>query len=116
MTSGFYKHSICDSSQLNGDTTKGCVKTSDSYYYNVGLLRNGEMFATQQGAYSSAKEFRLISAVNGSSATYAIKANGEMTSEAVTTSTAVRATLYLKGEIKIISGKGTEIEPYVVGL
>ena len=113
-TSGYnYKLSVC--ANTTSGNTKVCDKTGDVGTFNIGLLRYGEMFATQQGSGSSSSISMWL--INRYSAlrVWIISYNGDCSmysSETYTT----RPTVHLKPTVKILSGSGTELDPYIVGL
>ena len=116
-TSGYnYKLSVC--ANTTSGNTKVCDKTSQVGTFNIGLPRYGEMFATQQrlansnlismwlmNRYSTSKMWFVDD--NGMGSTY---------NSYPTSAYGARPTLHLKSSVKIISGTGTESDPYVVGL
>ena len=109
-----YKLSVCANTTTGN--IKVCDKTSDKGTFNIGLPRYGEMFATQQGTgYSNSINMWLM---NRYSASYVwnVRNYGYGDNNSPTIAYGVRPTLYLKSTVKIISGSGTETDPYVVGL
>jgi len=114
-TSGYnYKLSVC--ANTTSESTKVCDKTSDVGTFDIGLLRYGEMFATQQesGGYTNSIGMRLINRFDTSNVwtvRYYGNANGHTSS---TNPWAARPTLHLKSTVKILSGSGTELDPYIV--
>ena len=110
-----YKLSIC--ANTTSGNIKVCDKTSDSGTFNIGLLRYGEMFATQQGSgFSSSIEIRLINRDGVMGYIWFIYKEGMGTSSAPTSAYGARPTVHLKSTVKILSGTGTELDPYIVGL
>jgi hypothetical protein len=108
-----YKLGICSSST---DLTKTCTKTSQVGTFNTGLPRYGEMFAAQQsGGYSKSINMWLMNSYSTSYVrfVYNIGIGG---SNSPTSTNGARPTVHLKSTVKIISGTGTETDPYVVGL
>ena len=114
-TSGFnYKLSVC--ANTTSGNTKICDKTSDKGTFNIGLPRYGEMFATQQsGWWSNSTEMWLINRYSTSNV-WNVSSNGFGNYINPTYTYGARPTVHLKSSVKIISGKGTETDPYVVGL
>ncbi len=108
-----YKLGICSSAT---GLTKTCTKTSQTGTFDIGLPRYGEMFATQQaGGSSNSSTIWLINRVSTSYVNYiGSSGNGNYTSP--NGSFAARPTVHLKSTVKILSGSGTENDPYVVGL
>ena len=111
-----YKGAICASSDLN-KTTKECTKTSNTNTFDVGLLRYGEMFATQQGTgFNNSIDIWLITKYSSS---YVRNVNNYGYGSYINSPTnayGVRPSINLKSSIKIVLGSGTESDPYVVGL
>ena len=121
-----YKLSIC--SDETTDTVKNCTKTSLIKTLKIGLLRYGEMFATQQPIDTSPTIAMWLinscyhSATTSDPAGYtpcAINNNGtfifgNLNYEYSTTNLAARPTLYLKSTVKIVSGTGLPNDPYIV--
>jgi hypothetical protein len=108
-----YKTVICS---VITETTKTCPKISYSGEFNIGLPRFGEMFAAQQTfGNNSAKSMWLINYYS-SAAVWIITVPNVCGSNIVTSTGNIRPTLHLKSTVKILSGSGTEQDPYVVGL
>ena len=107
-----YKLSVC--ANTTSGNTKVCDKSSDTGTFNIGLLRYGEMFATQQGSgYSSSIDMWLI---NRYSASYVwcVDGSGDSRNGGPTGTNGSRPTVHLKSTVKILSGIGTELDPYIV--
>jgi len=111
-TSGYnYKKSICSTDTT--DKVSSCIKQT-SYPFMVGLLRYGEMFATQQGAgYNNSISMWLITKRSPTNVWYS-NGNGNGYYDSPTNTYGSRPTYYLKSEIRILSGSGTELDPYIV--
>ena len=93
-----------------------CDKTNDKGTFNIGLPRYGEMFATQQGTgYSNSINMWLINRYSASRV-WRVNSNGSGSNSDPTITHGVRPTVHLKSTVKILSGSGTETDPYVVGL
>jgi hypothetical protein len=108
-----YKLGICSSST---GLTKTCTKTSQVGTFNIGLPRYGEMFATQQsGGYSNSTAMWLINRYSASNVWY-VNSSGYGVNANPTNTYGARPTVHLKSTVKILSGSGTETDPYVVGL
>ena len=108
-----YKLGICSTST---GLTKTCTKTSQVGTFNIGLPRYGEMFATQQsGGYSNSTAMWLINRYSTSSI-WIVYNSGDGNNRDSTSTCGARPTVHLKSGVRIISGTGTETEPYVVGL
>ena len=110
-----YKTVVCANN--TNDSIKDCAKTTAKGTFNIGLSRYGEMFATQQsGGSNNSITLWLINrstrAGNSPFVSSAIRIN-ECDPK---TKNAARPTLHLKSTVKILSGTGTESDPYVVGL
>ena len=108
-----YKLGICSSAS---GLTKSCTKTSRVGTFNIGLPRYGEMFATQQsGGYSNSINMWLINRFS-ESYVWNVSNNGSSSNSSPTNTRGARPTVHLKSTVKILSGSGTETDPYVVGL
>ena len=114
-TSGYnYKLSVC--ANTTSGNTKVCDKTNDKGTFNIGLPRYGEMFATQQaGGYSNSINMWLMNRCSASYVCY-VESDGSGYPDDPTYAYGGRPTVHLKSTVKIISGTGTETDPYVVGL
>ena len=121
-TSGYnYKLSIC--ANTTSGNTKVCEKTTqvlpnstntDPVY--IGLLRYGEMFATHEKWGSQGLlQMWLINRRTTSSVWY-VSYYGNGLSESPSWTFGARPTVHLNSSVKILSGSGTENDPYVVGL
>ena len=91
-------------------------KSSDDY---VGLLRVGEMYASQTRdyTYSTASYMWLITPHSSSGVRYVYNYGGALHSASPSTlSYGVRPSINLKSTILIKSGSGTQTDPFVVGL
>jgi len=119
-TGANYKLAVC--STTGSYTTSECLSDSSkrvttTFTGNVGLLRYGEMFATQQGSgYSNSITMWLITKV-GSPSLYVRYVNfyGDSNYDTlVNTYYGSRPSYYLKSSVKILSGSGTELDPYIV--
>ncbi len=115
-TSGYnnYKLSVC--ANTTSGNTKVCDETSQTGTFNIGLPRYGEMFATQQaGGSSNSISMWLMNRYSTSNVLLVhIRGYGDIGSP--TNASGGRPTLHLKSMVKILSGSGTESDPYVVGL
>ena len=106
-----YKKSICTTDTT--DRVSSCEKQA-SYSFMVGLLRYGELFATQQvGGFSNSIVMWLITKYS-SSRVWIVSSNGYIDYYRPTNSYGVRPTYYLKSSTSILSGTGTELDPYIV--
>ena len=133
-STGFYKATICDTTisgnlkkKINGtDSTNTCTRiqntesvTTNTYTGYVGLLRVGEMFSSQlKGALSSYPNMWLITPNSYSSnSVRVVNYIGFLDKYSPGYNNyAVRPTVNLKSTVKILSGSGTELDPFVVGL
>ncbi len=112
---GSYKLSVC--ANTTSGNTKVCDKTSDVGTFNIGLPRNGEMFATQQaGGYDNSNSMWLISRHTLSLVDVVTEYGTGAFSSPEGNRYCARPTVHLKSTVKILSGSGTETDPYVVGL
>ena len=112
-----YKLSVCNN--ITSGNTKECDKTSQTGTFNIGLLRYGEMFATQQGSgYSSSIGIQLLTRNNTYNLKYVWEVNndGRGMSQRPTNAYGSRPSVHLKSTVKILSGTGLPNDPYVVGL
>ena len=114
-TSGYnYKLSVC--ANTTSGNTKVCDKTTQTGTFNIGLPRYGEMFATQQGSgYSSSINMWLMNRYDSSSV-WSVGNSGNGSNHIPSTAYGSRPSIHLKSTVKILSGAGTELDPYVVGL
>ena len=110
-TSGNYKLSVC--ANTTSGNTKICDKTSQIGIFDIGLPRYGEMFVTKESEVNGS--WWLINRYS-TSFVWRIASGGIGTGIAPTNFSSARPTLHLKSSVKIISGSGTESDPYVVGL
>jgi len=114
-----YKLTVCK--EEGNDTIKECLNNSNKrinsfFEGNIGLLRYGEMFAAQYGEgfdYYTTKGFWLMSKFINS-AFHIVGPTGMSNSYGRNSVYAVRPTFYINNNIKIISGAGTELNPYIV--
>ena len=109
-----YKKSICTTDTT--DRVSSCEKQT-SYPFMVGLLRRGEMFATQQGTGSSNSiDVSLITKYSSSVVigVWGVVKDGGGTYYSPTSAHGVRPSYYLKSSTSILSGSGTELDPYIV--
>ena len=110
-----YKEAICASGDLN-NTTKLCTKTSNTNTFNVGLLRYGELFATQQGTGYSNSIFMWLITKYSSSSVRGVSNLGVAGYYSPSDTYGVRPSINLKSEVKILGGSGTELDPFIVGM
>ncbi len=108
-----YKKSICETVAV-GTLTSTCGKTTLSTTAKVGLIRLGEMFSSQLGDIGSAVNFRLLTPYSTSGSVFLNQNTATTATSAVTTSYATRQTLYLKSNVKIVSGDGTPDNPFII--
>ena len=108
-----YKSGVCENA--TNVSINDCQKTSRKGEYYIGLLRAGEMFSTQQGEKSvgiwliNSFADNYVWVINPYGANVQSNGNASYTH-------AARPTLHLKSNVRIKSGKGTQDDPYVVGL
>ena len=114
-----YKATICSDNDLRGLTTKTCTKYTDAnntFTGKVGMLRLGEIFASQIEIGNSPSILWLITRDSTNSYLRVIQPGGYVQKDAPTITAAVKPTITLKDTVKILSGSGTIQDPYVVGL
>ena len=120
-TTGSYKTTVCSS--VSSDVSiKQCIEngtvvtntSSDDY---VGLLRVGEMFASQFGTgYNNSSNMWLITPYGSSYVRY-VGSHGSLSYSLPSSySRGGRPSINLKSTIVIKSGSGTKQDPFVVGL
>jgi len=112
-----YKLSVC--ANTTSGKTSVCDKTSDKGTFNIGLPRYGEMFATQQsGGSSNSINMWLINRYSASYVwgVWGVNDSGSGGGYYPNDTRGSRPTVHLKSTVKILSGSGTETDPYVVGL
>jgi hypothetical protein len=121
-TTGSYKTSVCSSVSSNVSVKQcienGIVVTNTSSDDYVGLLRVGEMFASQFGTgYSSSSAMWLITPYD-SSYVRLVDYSGNLNhvGSPSISNNGVRPTIHLKSTIVIKSGSGTKTDPFIVGL
>ena len=113
-----YKLSVCRTA--TSDTTAICIANAEkrvttSFIGIVGLLRYGEMFATvQQNESSSLANIWLISKYDSSKVRHVGKNGYGLYYKFDQSEIGVRPSYYLKSDVKILSGSGTELDPYIV--
>ncbi len=107
-----YKLGVC--ANTTSGNTKVCDKTTYKKDLKIGLLRYGELFAIQLDTPNRVGIWLInrysgtdVWGLNRSSNALYSAPNGEGT---------IIVTLHLKESVKILSGSGTEYDPYVVGL
>ena len=114
-TSGYnYKLSVC--ANTTSGNTKVCDKVSDKGTFNIGLPRYGEMFATQQAGGSSNSIYIWLMNRYSASSVWDVSSSGVASNYTSTNEFGARPTVHLKSTVKILSGSGTESDPYIVGL
>ena len=115
-TSSNYKGAICATAS-NTVTTADCEKTSNTWTGYVGLPRNGEMFASQQGSgYSSSEYMWLINPYN-SLFVWNVRSDGSANFGDPSGSAYVaRPSINLLSAVKITSGLGTKSSPFELSL
>jgi len=112
----FYKTAVCKN--VDNYTTSECLSDSNkrvttTFQGKVGLLRYGEMFATQQksGLLSLTPIWLITGSGNVVHNINSIGAGNYFTS---TSLLALRPSYHLNSTVKIVSGSGTELDPYIV--
>lgn len=120
-----YKASVCDNENTTDRIAK-CISdgnTVQTETFDAGLLRHGEMFATQEGdalGFESSSNIWLISRHSNSTVS-CIHNGGNGRNFSPTESYAARPTIYLKSTVKILECPignicdGTKQHPYIVG-
>ena len=113
-----YKLSVC--ANTTSGSTKVCDKTPNKDTFNIGLPRYGELFSNQQhGGDDNSISTWLITRYTANAVLFLSNsgyARGDANDSLPATEYGARPTLHLKSTVKIISGSGTESDPYVVGL
>ena len=111
---GSYKLSVC--TNATSGSIKECTKTSQVGTFMVGLPRYGEIFATQESnGYTNSIDMWLLNRYS-SSKVWCIGGIGYGDNDDPTHEYGARPTIHLKPSVKILSGSGTESDPYIVGL
>ena len=109
-----YKLSTC--ANTTSGSTKVCDKTSLYGTFNIGISRYGEMFAAQQGGgYTKSTNMWYMNRFDNLNVWHIYNTNA-LAHDAPTYTYGARPTVHLKSTVKILSGSGTETDPYVVGL
>ena len=115
-----YKLAVCSSTNFDTNKTindcinNGTIATTWNSGY-VGLLRYGEMFATRQspGDIKNIDYMWLISS-SEESRVWNVNKNLYAGGGYPTNTQGARPSYYLKSDVKILSGSGTELNPYIV--
>ena len=109
-----YKASICATAS-NTVTTKDCEKTASTWVGLVGLLRYGEMFASQQGSSSSSSSsYMWLMNPSSDSLVWHVHFSGNGGNHGPTYTGRGRPSLNLKSSIKITGGNGTKENPFEI--
>ena len=119
-----YKASVCNSNTPT-ESVRECIAnlhtvTTDNF--NVGLLRYGEMFATQQGSGSSNSINMWLITRNSSSHIWYVTNVGRGNYYYPARTYGARPSIYLKSSVKFLECPndsicdGTEEYPYIVGI
>ena len=116
-----YKGAICATPSASL-LTRSCTKTANTNTFNVGLLRYGEMFATQQktSTNTTAINMWLITKYNSSGVRH-VSNSGSASSIFPTSAYGARPSIHLISDVKFLPCStskcdGTEAYPYEVGL
>ena len=111
-----YKNSLCNANNTT-ETTKDCVKTTSIWNTGyVGLLRYGEMFASQQGEdYNGSNDMWLITPYS-SSCVWRVFHNGNSFDGYPYYNNVVRPSIFLKSNVVITGGSGTKSDPFTIAL
>ena len=125
VTSGSsYKLAVCKTAN-NAKSVQDCIdKNTDetstvqtSVMEYSGLLRYGEMFASQFGTgYGNSSNMWLITSYSSSSNVWYVNNYGYGFNNGPSYTYGARPSINLKSEIVIKSGSGTKQDPFVVGL
>ena len=120
-----YKLSVCSASNFDASNTiSDCITNGTTAATwtgtngdsgNVGILRYGEMFAARQqpGDMSSITNMWLISSYS-TSGIYFLTNLGVGGDATPTTAYGVRPSYFLKSSVNVLSGSGTELDPFIV--
>ena len=111
-----YKAYVC-SNPSTSDNLKNCAKVSRVYNGYVGLLRYGEMFATQQPhPDKTVSPMWLLSQMTNDTSIVVLNSYSNLVGRAIDNSDVkgVRPTLYLNPNVTISSGSGTISSPYEI--
>ena len=104
-----YKNTICKEKNTT-QTTKECEKTDKVWTGLVGLPRIGEMF----GAFYPNNGLQIL--ITPNIILYMIYGTSTVSSYYCSNNYSVRPSIYLKSEVKIAGGSGTEDDPYTVSV
>ena len=107
-----YKLSIC--ANTTSGNTKICDKTTQNGTLVIGLLRHGEMFSTVQGNGSSSSTTIYLINPRKADSICGIYYTGQGYNNLSNETLGARPTVHLKSTVKILSGSGTELDPYIV--
>ena len=78
---------------------------------NVAMLTMGEMFVNE-----IFDTFTILRGMEDTSIIYVINENGNFFGDSITSKYCIRPAFYLKGDLEIISGEGTEDSPFELGV
>ena len=78
---------------------------------SVGMLTIGDMFINE-----TTNTFTLLRGMEAPNMINVLNENGNLFADTITAKYNVRPAFYLKGEIEIVSGNGTEEDPYELGV
>ena len=121
-TTGSYKTTVCSTVSsdisIDGCIENGTVVSNISNEDYVGLLRVGEMFASQTNDYTSsnAKSLWLITPYSSSSMRRVGNGSGLYSGSPYGNADGGRPSINLTSSVVIKSGSGTKQDPFVVGL
>ena len=110
-----YKASIC-ATVSNTVTITDCEKTTNAWTGYVGLLRHGEMFASQQGNGPSSSEYMWLITPYTSSSVWYVTVNGGAPGSYPSSVYGARPSINLSSSVKITSGTGLKNDPFEISL
>ena len=114
--SGNYKGAICATTS-NTVTTVDCEKTSNTWTGYVGLPRDGEMFASQQGSgNSSSSNMWLITPVSSSHVQFVSNYGGTSNRGPSSLANGARPSINLSSAVKITGGTGLKNDPFEISM
>ena len=90
------------------------AKTGTSVSATIGMGYYGEMFSSQFGDGSSSSTYTWLMTIYSGSYVWYVLGNGFAINDSPTISNGVRPSMYLKSDVKIVSGSGMPHDPYEI--
>ena len=90
------------------------AKTGTPVLATIGLGYYGEMFSSQFGDGNNSSTYTWLMTIYSSSNVWLVNYNGYASHSSPTNSFGVCASMYLKSDVKIVSGNGQPTSPYII--